>query len=93
MVRQLYKPQLIVQVTEVASQVDPQRHSKTTKKDNKYWGKVFVSVHVVLPTAAMFLVSALNRGSHPSEILKMAINIWGGGEILLFRALANNMAP
>ena len=40
---------------------------------------------------AMFLASALNRGSHPPEILKMACNT--GGEMLLFRALARNMAP
>ena len=54
--------------------------------------KVFVTAHVVLRTAAMFLASALNRGSHSPEILKKETNT-GGGEILLFRALANNMAP
>ena len=41
---------------------------------------------------AMFLTSALNRGSHLPEILKMATNT-GGGEMLLLRALARNMAP
>ena len=40
---------------------------------------------------AMFLASALNRDSHPPEILKNATNI--GGEIPLFTALAKNMAP
>ena len=53
--------------------------------------KVFVTAHVILCMAAMFLANALNRGSHPLEILKVATNT--GGEILLFRALANNMAP
>ena len=37
---------------------------------------------------AMFLASALNRGSHPPEILKNGTNT--GGK---FRALAKNMAP
>ena len=40
---------------------------------------------------AMFLASALNRGIHPPEILKNGTNT--GGEMLLFRALAKNMAP
>ena len=35
------------------------------------------------------VVSALNRGSYPPEILKMATNTG----VLLFRTLANNMAP
>ena len=30
--------------------------------------KVFVTAHVIQRTAAMFLASALNRGSHPPEI-------------------------
>ena len=30
--------------------------------------KVFVTAHVILRTTAMFLASALNRGSQPSEI-------------------------
>ena len=33
--------------------------------------KVFVSAHVVLRTAAMFLASALHRGCYPPEILEM----------------------
>ena len=40
---------------------------------------------------AMFLASALNRGIHPPEILKNVY--WYRGEMLLFRALAKNMAP
>ena len=44
--------------------------------DEKY-REVFVTVHVILRTAAMFLASALNRGSHPTEILKMATNTGG----------------
>ena len=38
---------------------------------------MFVTAHVVLRTAAMFLASALNRGSHPPEILEMATNTGG----------------
>ena len=41
--------------------------------------KVFVTAHVILRTAAMFLASALNRGSTPPGNIE--------------RALANNMAP
>ena len=33
--------------------------------------KVFVTAHVILRTAAVFLASALNRGSHHPEIWKM----------------------
>ena len=39
---------------------------------------------------AMFLASALNKGNHPWKYLKMVLI---PGEILLFRALAKNMAP
>ena len=53
--------------------------------------KVFVTAHVILRTAAILLASALNRGSHPLEIYKNGSLI--PGEIPLFRALANNMAP
>ena len=45
--------------------------------DEKY-REVFVTVHVILRTAAMSLASALNRGSHPTEILKMVTNTGGG---------------
>ena len=41
--------------------------------------KVCVTRHVVLHMAAIFLASALNRGSHSSQILKMT-TITGGGE-------------
>ena len=40
--------------------------------------KVFVTAHVVLRTAAMFLASALTRGSLPPEILKNWLLIPGG---------------
>ena len=52
---------------------------------------MFVTAHVVLRTAAMFLASALNRGSHPPGNIKKWLLI--PGEILLFKAPANNMAP
>ena len=35
--------------------------------------KVFVTAHVVLRTAAIFLASALNRGSHPPEKQKKGV--------------------
>ena len=40
--------------------------------------KVFVTGHVVLHMSAMFLASALNRGNHSPEILKMTTNTGGG---------------
>ena len=51
----------------------------------------FVGDSSAFVMGAMFLASALNRGIHPPEILKMFTNT--GGEMLLFRALAKNMAP
>ena len=39
--------------------------------------KVFVTAHAVLHMATMFLAIALNRESHPPEILKMATNTGG----------------
>ena len=39
--------------------------------------KVFVTAHVVLRPAAMFLASALNGGIHPPEILELTTNTGG----------------
>ena len=41
---------------------------------NEKYCKMFVTAQVELSTAAMFLACALNRGSDPSEILKMTTN-------------------
>ena len=43
--------------------------------------KVFVTAHVILRTAAMFLASALYRGSHLPEILKMGSNSGGNTSV------------
>ena len=46
-----------------------QQRVETTKREvNRKKRKVFVTAHAILRTAAMFLASALNRGSHPPEI-------------------------
>ena len=55
--------------------------------------KVFVTAHIILRTAAMFLASALNRGSHPPPGNTENGVTNTGGKYLLFRALANNMTP
>ena len=57
--------------------------------DEKY-RKVFVTAHVVVRTAVIFLDSALNRVNHSPEIFKIVTNT---EDRLLFRAQANNMAP
>ena len=45
--------------------------------------KVFVTAHVVLRTTVMFLASALNKGSHPPEILINWVLIPGGNASVL----------
>ena len=62
---------------------------KEKQVDEKY-RKVFVTAHVVVRTAVIFLDSALNRENHSPEIFKIVTNT---GDRLLFRAQANNMAP
>ena len=61
--------------------MDKSRDYKERQVDRKK-RKAFVTARVVLRTA---------KEVTPLEILKMATNT--GGEILLFRALANNMVP
>ena len=48
--------------------VQKDRDYKKREIDRKY-RNVFVAAHVLLRTAAMFIASVLNRGSHPPEIL------------------------
>ena len=49
--------------------VSKSRNYKERQVDRKK-RKVFVTAHVVLRTAAMFLASALNRGRHPRKYWK-----------------------
>ena len=50
---------------------------------------MFVNAQAVLHMAVMFLASGLNIGNHK----KIRNSYLYQGEILLFRVLANNMAP
>ena len=52
------------------------RNYKERQVDEQY-RKVFVTAHVVLRKAAMFLASAPNKGSYPREYLKIPTNTWG----------------
>ena len=66
----LYNPQGDATYTGLLVCIDVQSKSRDYKErqvDRKK-RKVFVTAHVMLRTAAMFLESALNRGSHPPEI-------------------------
>ena len=51
--------------------------------------KVFATGYVVLHMPAMFLASALNRGSHSLEILKMTTINGGGGHGVHDESLKN----
>ena len=48
---------------------------KEKQVDEKY-RKVFVTAHVVVRTAVMFLDSALNRENHSPEIFKNGLQCW-----------------
>ena len=52
--------------------------------------KVFVTAHVILRTAAMFLASALNRGSYPPPPRKYRNRVTNNRREI---PVANNMAP
>ena len=50
----------------MVSQSQCQRIETTKREVDRKKRKMFVTAHVILRTAAMFLARALNRGSHPS---------------------------
>ena len=61
------------------------RHVPSQCPKQKHFAPVLVAIfyfsggneYAIFVMGAMFLASALNRGSHPSEILKMATNTGG----------------
>ena len=74
----LLYPQLGVHVLDMIyiKMAAKSREYKERQVDEKYH-KVFVTPHVVKRTAAMFLASAINRGNHPPEVLKIATGTGG----------------
>ena len=74
----LLYPQLGVHVLDMIyiKMAAKSREYKERQVDEKY-RKVFVTPHVVMRTAAMFLASAINRGNHPPEVLKVATGTGG----------------
>ena len=73
--------------------VSPSQRVDTIKREMFSQKSVrrFVGDSSAFVMGAMFLASALNRDIHPPEILKNVYQY--RGEMLLFRALADNMAP